>query len=637
MKLTPVNYDPFSPGMQLSTNAAKPYTNDLNIVDPSFEQVTQIAAGIEGEPVTQQQKLSPVTNDPFASQIKLTPVDFDPFAVKEEEKPSTFSSRVKNIVDRRQTQMQNSADAFVAGDQSLPETMAQQGLAFGAVVPDTIGEALSSITPQPVKDALSATVSAVGKLPSFSGRTIGEDVPKELNLIAENNPRLARNAQAGMDALSLAGTGYGIKSAVNVADQLGSKALKNPIVKNYLADERTAAGVAADTPKIDDLGAFANDAYDEAAYIGAKFTPEQVSNRIADELERAIPTPIAGKVLTDEDNIFIKNLKEYEGFRGQDLSLDDIKRLDETLSAKITAKFINPKTGMPDANGRRLQQFQYKMREIVDNVNNPGNDALVNGRTFWAAKRRVDDLEAIAERASVATNPEKALQAGYRALYNDKDAIRGWPEEAVQLLKKAATPGFVSEALGPITNRLLAVVSLGSGNLAAGATAQLGGMAARGLKGAVIARRGRDVQQAITENAFNKVRPVKYPSPSEIANLTREEKAAFQIPLQLAAPNKITPMMTDEQVNIAQKLMEGGKRPTPDSGAAVKPPVSQLTNVRQKLGAGKGSQFDALVEIYKQGDISQNRFVDDVMGQFGLTTKQARELAKEIKTYGDSR
>lgn len=635
MKLTPVDYDPFNPGMSLSTKAPRPFVSELNTVDPTFKQIEQIAAKIEGAPAPQGPNLSPVEGDPFSKQPTLTPVDYDPFAVEEVKKESTFSDRVKSNVAKRQAQMQGSADAYVAGEQSLPETMAQQGLAFAGVVPDTIGEMLSSVTPQPVKDVLSSGVKAVGSLPSFSGRTIGEDVPAELSSIAKANPRLARNTQAGMDALNVIGTGYGIKSAINVADQLGSKAINAPVVKNYLQDDRNIAGLEAGTPKIDDLGKAASDSYEEAQFLGATFKPEQASNRIAKQLKQALPKPIAGKVLTDEDQIFIKNLKEYEGLEGQPLSLDDIKRLDETLSSKITAKFIDPKTGMPDANGRRLQKFQYSVRKIIDDINEPGNDALINGRTLWAAKRRVDDLDAIAERASVAASPEKALQAGYRALYNDKDAIRGWPDEAVELLKRAATPGIAAEVLGPITNRLLAVVSLGSGNLAAGATAHLGGMAARGLKGAVIARRGKKVQQSITEEAMNKLKPVDYPSPSKIANLSKEEREAF-VPLQLAAPGKLTPLgMTDEQVNIAQKLMSKPKKITPDSGAAVKPPVSQLTNVRGRLGKSKGAQFDALIEIYKQGDVSQNQFVKDITNQFGLNTKQARDLAKEIKTYGD--
>lgn len=38
-------------------------------------------------------------------------------------------------------------------------------------------------------------------------------------------------------------------------------------------------------------------------------------------------------------------------------------------------------------------------------------------------------------------------------------------------------------------------------------------------------------------------------------------------------------------------------------------------------------------QMFEYGDISQNKFTKKMINRFGLSTTQARSLAKEIKTY----
>jgi len=109
-------------------------------------------------------------------------------------------------------------------------------------------------------------------------------------------------------------------------------------------------------------------------------------------------------------------------------------------------------------------------------------------------------------------------------------------------------------------------------------------------------------------------------------------------PKMLPAPGKASPLpMTEQEIAIMQaKLNRGtGPRGVDLSGTTPKPPVSQYGKLTDNLGRGKGKQFQDTVQIFKDGDMSQNQFIKDVVSNFGLTPTQARSLAKEIKTYQD--
>lgn len=470
---------------------------------------------------------------------------------------NSFTGRVKQDIAARGQRMQKTAEQYVEGNLSVPEMLASHGASGVGIATDVVGEAISSVVPQFVKDIGAGAVRMAGKLPAIGGGTIGEKVPQELAAIGEANPRLATNARTVFDAAMLVPT----VQTLNMAGTLGSAAIQSGARQPNLKIS-TPKPTAADVKKL------AGQAYDEAAYLGAKFTPDQVANKISTEIKTAIPKPIAGSVLTSEDKILANNLKEYIGLGRKELTLDDIKRLDESLTQKITDNFVDRTTGQPTANGRKLMQFQQKVRQIVDDVDSPGNDALVNGRNLWKAQLQLNELDVIAERASMSLNPVTALQTGYKNLLMDKDRIRGWPTEAKYLLKQAATPGLTADLLAPITGRLTALIAGGTGNIGGAVTANLAGMAGRGFREGLVARRGAKVQDAIVKDVLKKQRPVDIPQPVP------------DMPKLLAAPGKGSPLpMTPEQIAISQAMLNRGKKPTPGpSGSAipVKPEAGQV-------------------------------------------------------------
>jgi hypothetical protein len=514
---------------------------------PPFEETQNYVRSINAAAPQQQQTASDWRSRANAIQEQQSVggnSDWRSRANAIEEKPG-FVQRVKNVVQENTNQMQRSADAYVAGEQSGLETGAQQALSFASNVPDILMEGVSTVTPQFVKDAGMAAVRQVGKLPTFDGSTLGESLPGELQMIAEEHPRLARNTQAVMDGLSLIPAGKAVAAGAQgtgkVATKTAAKALTKKAVPKTGAELKEMAGAA----------------FKQADELNATFTPSQVSGPLGKALKEARPKPIAGKVLTQEDKLLLSHLDDFQGLNRKSLSLTDIKRIDESIGQKITTSFVDAKTGLPDANGRRLMILQENLRKIVDDVpDNAANDALINARRLWKAQTIMRDLDDIAERASMSPNTALALRSGYRALYNNKKRMRGWPDEAKELLKKAATPSVSDAFLDTISGRLLATIMGGTGNFGGAATAHVIGAAGRGTKAKIAAKAGARTQQAIVDDAVGGLRKVNPPGES--------------VPALLAAPGKMSAApLTDRQIKIMQKQLNK-KSPKPDTDGIIK-------------------------------------------------------------------
>jgi hypothetical protein len=576
-----------------------------------------------------------------------------------------FTDRLKENYARREQEIQGIRQAGASGQQTKPETLYQGTMATASqLFVDPVAEAISTVTPEFVKEGIGAAVNFVGQLPDGTGKTLSEGIPESIDLFSKQYPRAARNIKAAGQAANLVGTTTGLAA--------GTKLLRNTVNASSDAALTKSMVPKPQKPKLlgtEELDKMAGQNYDTAGYLGAKFDAKQVGDKLDSSIKQALPKPLPSGKYTAEQNQLINALDEFSGNSGKNMTLEDIENIDRNLSAKINSPaFVNPETGSVTANGLELQKIQRKLRQIVDEVDTAGNDALVNGRNIWAAKMRVKELEEVALRASLSKNPEAAYQNGYKKLYMDIENgnLKGWPSEAKELLKKAATPGMTAELLGPLTSRLTAIVLGSTGNIPAAAGAQVAGMAARSANAAAIAKRGVKVQEALGKDLMSKLRDVDIPKPEypEQLRLAAPDKIALppmtdtQIkqaqrklnlqrtlpsegvidktaPLKLAAPDKMSALpMTEQQTNIAQRLMNKQPAEGADlSGAATKTPPSQVMKLENSLVGIKAQEFNNLRKKLVDGEISQNKFIERAK-TFGLTNAQARDLAKEIKNYG---
>lgn len=479
-----------------------------------------------------------------------------------------FLKRVGDDLRERGTQITAANDAYRKGEQSKAETMFQT-LASGVAGPvvDVAGESIKSLYTAGVGPKTQEAIATgaqkfaqgaqgVGQaLTNTSvGRGIGDLLLAGKNTI-EENPRLGRNLQATADVTMAAPLVRPIKAA---GEAVGSiKFARNTATEG--AQGAPAVAKAA-LPTASEMKTMAGESFDQARELGGAFTPDLIANPFKKEVKALKPRPIAGQVLTREDKKLISHLEEYEGIEGAELSFDDVIRLDEGLTQKVN-DFIDAKTGLPDNNGRKLMILQTKLRDILDSIpDNAANDAQKNARAMWKAQIMMNDLDNIAERASMTQNVDTALRTGYRNLYMDKDRIRGWPPEAKELLKKAATTNMTDDALRAMGSRLTSIIGVGTGNLMGAATTHVVGAAARGAMAKVAAGRGAKVQEAIVKDTMSKIREVK---PRDNSNMPQ---------LLLPAPDKMSRMpMSEAEIKRAQKQMKQPKKTGADtSGAAIR-------------------------------------------------------------------
>lgn len=579
------------------------------------------------KPIQQQQGTQPLS-------VEVTP-SWKARAKPIEAPPPTLMESIQADYGQRNQEMQQSADLYNQGEQNIGSALYQGANAYASNFTDTVGNVIQH-TPVvgPALDLLGEHVIAPGA--KLLSKGIGAVVPDKaeesignfLLKTSDEHPEAMRNLKATGQLINSVGTAIGVGQAA----KLGRKAILTKNARLAGVEAEMAATKANPKMSTADLDTAAGDSYVTARELGANYKPDQLANPFVKAVQEAKPKAIGGVVLTKEEKSLISHLEDYDGLDGQNLTLDDLDRLDKGLTQKMNnPEFVDPKTGQLTNNGRILNNLQNKLRQTVDEVpDDPASAALSNGRALFAAKAMSRDLDTVAERASFSQGDQaKALQRGYASLYMDKDRIRGWPQEAKDLLKKAATPGIGMDLLRPVTSRLTAIIAGGTGNMVAGAGANIVGMAARGANEAYIAGKGAKIQQKIVDNALGKLKEVK-PKP-EVG------------PLLLEGPNtpRPSPPMTDTQINIAQKLMEKGNKPPlsdPSGPAIIRPPVSQMNRMKESFpeGSNKAGQYRNMQNKLIAGELSQNKFVEDAVKSFGLSQKEARSLAQEIKKYGET-
>lgn len=593
---------------------------------------------------------------PLAGDIKLSDVEDDNYV---------------SYGDERAKRMAESAVAGAEGKQTVAETLYQTAMEGGSRFTDIVNEGVKAVTPTVLKmidanpmlggDPMNMVTGRKG-MASLIAETLPTALSSALSLPAimeaysgfeKEHPRAGRNLRATGQALNLATAGIGLNVAKNA-------------VKGEVSAAKKAIAAEPKPPSVQQtLSQAKKESYDTAAWQGAKYTPEQVGNNVDDLVRQTEPKPMANGQLTSEELDLAKDIREFGGWRGKTMSLDELDRLDKNLSDKIHSKYLDPRTGDYTNNGRLLLQMQRKIRALADAAPTAGNDALTNGRQFYAAERRVRDINDVFRRAEVAPgDKDKALQAGFRALYNDKDGLIGWPDEAVEALKVAATPGWTREMLGPIVQKLTSTIMLGSGNVAGAAGVHAASLAAKGARTAATVKRGTKVQDALAADAFAKERPVKIdapeyppqgllPPPDKMSALPMTEQQVNiaqrlmnrptrlkpdapikdTAPKRLASPDKMSALpMGGKELTVAQRLLTNPPKP---NTTVLKTPVSQLNKIYDTVGKSRRNQLDRMRSELHNGQISQNKFVKSAKASFGLSEQQARSLVKEILTYGD--
>lgn len=222
-----------------------------------------------------------------------------------------FSERMSENYARRMGKMEGAAEAYVSGEQTMPETMIQQGLQYAQLAPDVATEAMVSgfrmlpdVIEMPIREGASNVYSSVAD--TALGRMVGgavSDVANAYQDFEQEYPRAARNLGAFGNAANLAVALTPIKgqSAVGRAGQAAGKA-------GRVAGKGVAAtGKAMAKPAIKS-GAWAANKLDNIT--------DDIARGISQTVNRAdVPKPL--RELGNAELLFVKTLAD-EG-----VSIDD--------------------------------------------------------------------------------------------------------------------------------------------------------------------------------------------------------------------------------------------------------------------------------------------------------------------------
>ena len=361
-------------------------------------------------------------------------------------------------------------------EQGVPETAFQVGGQALGAVGDVLGDlAISGYralpdVPYGATEVAQDALGLLGRLPSAGGGTLGEGLPQEIAELtrlysdfSEENPRSAANIEAALNI----GTAFvpvkapaAVKAVTSAPRKLGKTIRTNiPSAEDVTSETlREAASSAYKTA--DDLGGIikANKTAELADNIGAKIAEEGATLPAA--------TRIAVRGVADPENVVRQASDIFETLRGQDLTLDGFKTIDQTLGD------LAYKPSTPDDVSRKVLIMQRELRDLVENaspsdfVNGEAFDAYKNARGLWSKQAKIRDLENITSRAFATDNPSSSLKRALKRYLANPNNRKGFAPDEIGLIEDAAKSGIATELLKNISGRLSSRVALGTGDLA---------------------------------------------------------------------------------------------------------------------------------------------------------------------------
>jgi hypothetical protein len=291
--------------------------------------------------------------------------------------------------------------------------------------------------------------------------------------------------------------------AGNIATYAAGGAIAGPAAQGIARGVQKFLGPKA-AKQIADSESFkakASELYTEAENLGGVLSPN-FTNKFLDDASKLSKQTAAGQLTIGQDELS-SLLNRWESLRGQPVSLQAAKEIDEGLS-EIAEKYF--KEGRITAEGRKIIEVQGAFRDAIESAvpsqiagGKEGFLALRQARKAWQQAMKINDIERILARAEFTDQPANSIKNGFRTLLNNQKRLRGYSAEEIKLMRKAAKSGVPLEGLRAIGSRLFSIFTASTGNLGAAISAQVAGQTARGISEAVRINRAQKVIQEIAE------------------------------------------------------------------------------------------------------------------------------------------
>lgn len=421
-----------------------------------------------------------------------------------------FVERMGNDINKRVGAVKQADQAYLSGQQSLPESVGQIMMNGGAgLVNDLVGNAAISGYHALVDEGSLADqgMKAAGRAIAPAAQYVGE----KLDEVAPEGGRARRNLDAAGNAIGL-GTmfmpiGQGGSAAARAAGA-GEAAVKAAPGAAKAAAE-AAGGVpgalkravsAAEIPSADLVRGEAHKAYDFADNVGGVIAPHA-----RDQFLDTISTlhPQSAEVPLDKGYQGV--LEFMNSRRGQPLTLQGAQDIDMHLGDLVNSEVMN--NGKLSAAGRKYADLQSALREYTRNPD-PANliggaegfQAWQEGQRLWQKQAQLRDVESIFNKADTADNPARVIKRGFERLNNDPKRLNGYSDEAKALIRKAATSSMAGDILNTFSSKLLGIIGAGVHGVPGAIFGEAASLASRGAGEALQVSKANKVAREIAKD-----------------------------------------------------------------------------------------------------------------------------------------
>jgi len=461
----------------------------------------------------QRPSLDEIFAEPTSAEIstsKNRPSLDEIFASPIKESPGIMGQIKKNI-EATQEEARASGARYAAGQQGLPENLAQ-GLAQGVGI---VGDIAAPIIGAGAKAAYSALPqtwqkgienTAKNALQSNVGQSTLkglQNIQQDWNNYEQQDPAGAADLKALGTAMTL-GMGKVAPKLTNEAVNVAGSALKN-VAKDTIEGAINKAKPLPPIPTSEAVKDIAKASYAEADNLGGMMLPRN-SAKFINNLETLKKQTKWGEATTGEDAI-TKLVDRYKPLANEPITLQAAQEIDEGLGQLIDG-FYDAK-GKINKEGLKVQKAQQAFRDMIEATpeseivgGKEGFDAWKRGQKEWSTAVRLAEMERIIARAETMDNPATSLKAGFRML--ERTGMRGYSAEEKKAIRHAARSGIVGGTLRTVLGSRL--IGTGLGLAVGGAGMNPLTAAAGAAAGAAQSGLSRKAAESIAMGRVNKAR-----------------------------------------------------------------------------------------------------------------------------------
>lgn len=423
-----------------------------NAPDETKDYIGKVMTAMEGQPSSSQSDRGSISSSPLSTALSTIGNAIVPSA-NAAEMPNQDDDIPPGFVPEQSASKENVDSDIPPGFVPQEQVSQNQQPSLGDQALRQVGLAARDIGGVPARviagvgDIANQGINAAtGALNKYAGT----DIP-QLGMPSDT-------VKKGLKALGLPEPENGIEKGVETAADVllgGGEGAVNAVktatgnLKNMLT--RDSSGIQTSQAAKDVASKF----YDQADAMGGVVdNPTPIMDSMKGK-DAVTPTEIA---ISKSDPVR-QFLNEFSDVKNSPMTLSDAQKLDQELSNRISDEYDT--TGL-SSKGQKLLDAQTKFRAALANTppesvggGAEGYEAWKNGQKAWQQAMKLQDLEKIQRAADLSPTPGTIVSSRLRTLLTNNSRMRGYSQDEISALNKAAKRGTLEDAFHTFGSRLL--------------------------------------------------------------------------------------------------------------------------------------------------------------------------------------